>query len=117
MNAFGFFVLFCAIGLPVGWFISEFKSKRPVRIGLGIVSILLSFAVAWLVGTLQRLNYNAWYGAAAKDLVDAVVAKIELGDTDKVLAALKEFQSAYSPTYENRASFDKLAEDAAKRMK
>jgi hypothetical protein len=117
MNALGVFVLTCVVGFPIAWGISEFKAGRTTRMTLGVVSILLSFSVAWLVGSLQRMNYNTWYGTAAESLVSEVVLRLESGEKDKVLSALKEFQSSYAPTYENRAHFDKLAERAVSQMK
>jgi len=117
MNALGVLVLACVVGFPIAWGISEFKAERKTRMALGVISILLCLAVAWLVGSLERLNYNTWYGTAAEGLVNEVVLRLESGERDKVLGALKEFQSSYSPTYENRAHFDKLAEAAVSRMR
>ena len=83
------FVLVLAIVLPVLWLVSEFSSSRPLRISLGILALLMSFGVAFVAGTLQRLNYNAWYGAASQRLIDSSVAEIESGNTERLLRELK----------------------------
>jgi hypothetical protein len=117
LNALGYFVLLCTLAVPIAWLISEFKAERRTRLVLGVVALSMAFVVAWLAGTFQRLNYNAWSGAASKDLVDAIVLKLETGDTNKVLEALKGLQSNYQPTYENRAHYDKLVEETVAKMK
>jgi uncharacterized membrane protein len=49
-------VLALVIGVPVGWFISEFQSPRWVRLLLGCLSISLCFGVAFLAGCLTELG-------------------------------------------------------------
>ena len=116
MNALGYFVLVLVIACPIAWLVSEFKGSRNVRVGLGILSLLLSFAVAWLVGSLNRLSYNAWYGSASKELVDAVLLEVEAGRTTNAVVALKKLQGEFGPTYENRAHYDTLVKAAVAEM-
>ena len=58
-------VLVLTIILPLLWLASEFSSSRPLRISLGIRALLMSFDVAFVVGSLQQRNDNAWYGTQA----------------------------------------------------
>jgi hypothetical protein len=116
MNAYGCFVLILVFAAPIAWFVSEFQARRWPRVILGATGILLCFGVAFLVGSLDRLNSNAWFGGATKNLIDATVVEMEAGHQDRVLRSLKELQRKYSPTYENRARYDKLVEDAIKQM-
>ena len=111
------FILLAVIGLPVAWLIAEFKLKRPVRITLGVLAILCSFGVAAIIGMLSELNYNAWYGSATKDLIDTTVNQIEDGQLDRVMTILRSLNRQYHPTYENRANYRELVEDATARMK
>lgn len=73
--------------------------------------------VAYLVGHLSRWNYNAWYGGASKDLVETTVTQIEDGNIDRVMSVLRRLNLDYQPTYENRAHYDELVNDAVSQMK
>lgn len=115
MNALGV-VLFFVVAIPIAWFASEFQERRWLRLSLGLAAIALSFGVAYVVGSLERLNSNAWFGSASKSLVDTTVTQLEAGKVDRVLQAFKAFQETYAPTYENRARFDKLVEEAVAKM-
>jgi hypothetical protein len=117
MSAFGIVIVTLAIGIPLGWFVSEFQDRRWLRLVLGAFAIFLSFGVAVFVGSLERLNSNAWFGFASKDLVDATIVELEAGNRDRVLRSLKVFQGKYSPTYENRARYDVLIEETVKQMR
>jgi hypothetical protein len=116
MTPLAYVVLLLVVGLPIAWFASEFKAKRALRIGLGVAALLTSFGVAFIVGALNRLNYNAWYGGATANLLDATIAGIESGDTGGVLEELKRLRSEYRPTYENRAGYDVLVRAAVDRI-
>lgn len=74
-------------------------------------------AVAYLVGHLSQINYNAWYGGASKDLVDTTISEIEDGNIDRVMSVLRRLNLDYQPTYENRAHYDELVKDAVAEMK
>ena len=111
-------IFILVLALPIAWFVSEFKSqKRSIRCSLGILSILCCFGVAWLAAQLVRLNYNAWYGFASKELIDTTISQIEAGRTDVVLHELKELQETFRPTYEYRAHYDELVKEAVQNMK
>ena len=75
------------------------------------------FGVAWLAAQLVRLNYNAWYGFASKELADTTISQIEAARTDVVLHELKELQETFRPTYEYRAHYDELVKEAVQNMK
>ncbi len=62
-------VLALAFVLPLAWLASDFQSRKELRIALGVAAIAIAFGVAWIVGSLNRLNSNIWYGAATKDLI------------------------------------------------
>lgn len=118
MNVGLFLVFVIIVGLPIGWFISEFRSSRPLRITLGILAILCSFGVAALVGMLSELNYNAWYGAATEDLINTIVEEIEDGQLDRVMTVLRSINRQYQPTYEEGPdNYLSLAADATSRMR
>lgn len=117
MGGFWSLIAMLVMSVPIAWFASEFQGRRWVRLVLGSSAILLSFGLAALVGSLERLNSNAWYGHAAKNLVDATIAELETGNRDGVLRSLKTLQQKYTPTYENRANFDVLVEGAVTQMR
>ena len=110
-------ILLLVLGLPVAWFVSEFKSqKRSVRCLLGTLAILSCFGVAWLAAQLCRLNYNAWYGTASKQLVDTTISQIEAGNNALLLKELKQLQEDFKPTYEYRAHYDDLVKQSVERL-
>lgn len=76
----------------------------------------MNFFVAVGVGSLERLNANAWYGNASKNLIDTTIEEMERGDTDRLLKELKILQKQFQPTYENRARYDKLIEEFISRL-
>ena len=108
--------LVLAVALPILWLISEFGSSRPLRILLGVLALLMSFGVAFVVGSLKRLNYNAWYGTASKKLIDSTVIEIESGSIEQLLSELKRVQVQFHPTYENRAQYDELITEFVMRL-
>lgn len=110
------FILVLAVALPLLWLLSEFSSSRPLRISLGVLALVMSFGVAFVVAMLERLNDNAWYGAASKRLIDATVAQIESGNIKRLLPELKRLQAEFHPTYENRARYDRLIDEFVERL-
>lgn len=101
-------ILTLVIALPLAWLASEFQSRKEIRIALGIAAIAMAFGVAWIVGYLDRLNSNSWYGAATKDLIQNTIVELENGNDDRVLTELRTLRSKFHPTYETRADYDKL---------
>lgn len=110
-------VLLIVIALPIGWLASEFGKRRSLRIAMGIAAIASAMGVAYIVGHLSHLNYNAWYGAASKDLIETTVTQIEDGNIDRVMSVLRRLKLDYRPTYENRAHYDDLVNEAVTQMK
>ena len=104
------------IVVPIGWLISEFQTRVWLRITLGIVALGMSYFVAFVVGSLTQLNYNAWYGSASGDLIDTVTANVEAGNVEVLLRELRRLKNEYHPTYENRANYDKLVNEFVDRM-
>jgi hypothetical protein len=60
-------VLFLVVALPIAWLVSEFIAKTAVRIGLGVATMAMAFGVAWIVGSLDRLQSNVYFGSATKE--------------------------------------------------
>jgi hypothetical protein len=110
-------ILVLVFVLPVAWFASEFQSRKWLRISLGATSIALSYFVAWLVGSLSHLQYNADYGNASSLLIDTVMTNIEAGKKDELMQELRQLKVDYQPTYENRANYDELVKRFAERLK
>ena len=104
------------IVVPIGWLISESQSRVWLRITLGIAAIGMSYFVAFVIGSLLRLNYNANYGSASADLVETVIANVESGNEDGLLRELKRLKEEFHPTYENEANYDKLVKSFISRM-
>lgn len=109
-------MLALTVACPVAWFVSEFQSRIWLRVLLGCCAIAVSFGVASLVGMLQQLNYNAWYGYASKELVETTTQQLEAGNSSEVLKNLRWLSSKYEPTYENRARYDELVGEYTRRF-
>ena len=111
---FATFVL--TIGLPIAWLVSEFQSRRWLRIALGSGVLAMCFGVAFIAGSLDRFNSNAWYGHASLTLVETTVKQLETGKSTDVIQILKWLQSKFQPTYENRAGYDQLVNEYVERF-
>lgn len=98
------FILFLTIALPIAWIVSEFQPRRWLRVTLGCLAISMCFGVAYVVGTLERINYNVWFGNVTKDFVDTTIEKLDAGHSAEVLTEMKRLQSQYAPSYENRGN-------------
>lgn len=105
------------IGLPIAWLVSEFRGGRVLRIALGLLAIGV-VATCWALSTIvSRFNYNAWYGGATGDLISTSLHEIEDGNLDRVLRVWRGLDQQYHPTYENRARYKQLVEEATRRMR
>ncbi len=109
-------ILILVIALPIAWLASEFGANRPLRIALGIGALTCSLGVAYIVGRLSELNYNAWFGGASKDLIHTIVVQTEDGRAERVLKVLRRLDADYHPTYENRADYVELINEAVAEM-
>ncbi len=101
-------ILLLVIALPIAWLASEFQPRRWMRVVFGVAAIAMSFGVAWIVGSLDRLDSNMWFGAATKDLIQNTIVELENGNDERVLTELRVLRSKFHPTYESRADYDKL---------
>lgn len=118
MSPLGFFLLAIIGAWPIAWLISEFRGGRTLRISLGILAIGTSTLCTWVLSTVvTRFNYNAWYGGATSDLISTSLQQIEDGHLDRVLKVWRGFDQRYQPTYENRARYRELVEEATLRMR
>lgn len=110
-------VLVLIIAMPVAWFLSEFQSRKWLRLLLGCLAITVSYGVAYLVGSLQIFSDNAWFSTATARLLETTISEIEGGKSDKVVLELKHLRDQYHPTYENKGRYDVLVDEAVNRMK
>jgi hypothetical protein len=104
------------VAVPFAWLVSEFQPRSWLRVVLGVAAIVMSYFVAFVVGSLTRLNYNAHYGSASAELIQTVIVDLEGGNEDNLLRELKSLNTQYQPTYENRANYDELVNDFVSRM-
>lgn len=103
-------ILLLVVAFPFAWLVSEFYENRRVRIGLGVCSLAMSFGVAWLVGSLDRLGSNIYFSEATKDLIQNTIVELENERTDIVLRELKVLRTDFRPTYETRDEYDVLVD-------
>lgn len=117
MSPLGIFLIAITVALPIAWLAAEFQGSRTLRITLGILAIGITTTCVWaLTSAVSRFNYNAWYGGATGDLISTSLKQIEDGHLDRVLKVWRGLDQLYHPTYENRAQYRELVEDAIRRM-
>lgn len=117
MSPLGFLLIAVVLALPTAWLVAEFRGSRQLRVVLGIVTLGGMALCVWgLSSVLNRFNYNAWYGGATSDLIKASIHQIEEGHLDRVLKVWRGLDQQYQPTYENRAHYNELVEQATRRM-
>ena len=99
------FLLVVTIGLPIAWLVAEFKVRSSVRRTIGVVTILWSFGVAALAGSLQNFNANVYFIQASKDLLTTSVEQLKAGKTENVIREWSAANNQFEVTYENRARY------------
>ncbi len=118
MSPLGFLLITIIIAVPIAWLVSEFRGGRALRITMGILAIGVMATCLWALSSmLTRFNYNAWYGSATGDFISTSLRQIEDGHLDRVLKVWRGLDQQYRPTYENRAHYNELVEEATTRMR
>jgi len=110
-------LLIITAALPIAWLIADFKASPIVRRVLGVITILWSFGVAALAGSLQMFDANVYFTTASKDLLSASIEQIKAGKIDSVLRAWEKADDKFHPTYENHAQYQQIVNDAVAEMK
>jgi hypothetical protein len=103
-------IIFLIVALPIAWLISEFYDNRGARIALGICAIAMSFGVAWIIGSLDRINSNIYFSEATKDLIQNTIIELENDKSELVLTQLRALRDDFRPTYETRDDYDVLVD-------
>ena len=104
--------------VPIAWLTSEFHElKRPLRISLGLISMIAMCCVAYGVGSLgSEFSTNAYFAHSNTQLIDATIRNLEANRQPQVLAAHKTLREQYHPNYENRSHYDTLVDEAVRQM-
>ena len=103
-------ILGLVIAFPIVWLISEFYDNRGARIAFGLCAIAMSFGVAWIVGSLDRLQSNIYFSEATKNLIQNTIIELENEKSDVVLIELRKLRDDFRPTYETRDDYDVLVD-------
>jgi len=98
------------IAFPIAWLIPEFYDHRGARIRHGVCAIALSFGVAWIVGSLDRLQSNIYFSEATRDLIQNTIIELENDRSEIVLSELRTLGDDFRPTYETRDDYDALVD-------
>jgi hypothetical protein len=110
-------IVLLTILFPIAWFVSEFQSRQWLRVMLGCCAIAMSFGVAWLAGSLETLNYNAWYSTATQQLVKKTLQELEAGHESSVIDNLQWINQRYQPNYETGlVDYERLVETYIERF-
>ncbi len=118
MTLLEFLIIVIIFGLPIGWIASEFQNRRVLRVFLGLLTIAAISVCVWIHSMISfTFNYNAWYGGATGRLIDTSLQQIEDGHLERTLKIWRGLNRQYHPTYENRARYDELTEEATARLR
>ncbi len=111
-------ILALLIAVPIAWLVTEFKCEKGVRICLGLLSIGIISGVMLVANNLGKtFNYNSLYGFATRNLIRTSIHEIEDGNLEQVLNVWRGLDQQYHPTYENRANYSELVEQAVRQMR
>ncbi len=86
-----------SVALPGAWLASEFQPRRAIRIGLGVLSMGVMLLIAIVLGTFERLKYNAWYGSVSQQLIETTIIEIEAGRAESLLPPLRKLRDEFIP--------------------
>ena len=104
-------IFFLALGLPVGWLVSEFQPRRWLRILLGLAALSMSLFMSYVFSGLDQMGHNSRYGASSAKLVEVTIASLQSGHSEDLLPALQRLHKIYEPTYEeNWTDYNELVE-------
>jgi len=103
-------ILLLVVAIPIAWLLSEFHGDRGSRIALGVCAIAMSYGVAWIVGSLDRMRSNVYFSEATKDLIQNTIIELENDRADDVVAQLRVLRDEFRPTYETRDDYDVLVD-------
>lgn len=112
-----FLLIAITIALPIAWLMADIKGKPWLRRALGLTALLWSFGIAALIGSLQVFNANSYFTSASKDLLETSVKQLRAGKTETVLREWSRANDAFYTTYENRASYRQVVDQAIEGMK
>ena len=110
-------ILIITVTLTIAWLVAEFRAGATIRRTLGVVTILWSFSIAYLTGILRDFNSTVYFTKASKELLETSIGQLRAGKTDAVLRELARANDEFSPTYENRARYREIVEQAIEGMK
>jgi len=110
-------IVACSIGM---WQATAGQGMRWKRVSIRVTVILACVAVAYAVdgvpALLQQLEDNMFFSDASSRLIKTTIDELQAGNTDHVIRVLRSLDLQYWPTYENRANYDVLVNDAVDRM-
>jgi len=119
MSPLGLLFVGIILSVPIGWLISEFRAKDPLRILLGVFAIAATtFFVSSLACFFTHMSYNQEFGYSTKDLIETSLKQIEDGHQDRVVKVWRGLNDQYDPTYEtHHPAYSDLVTEAAARMR
>ena len=103
--------------LMATWLVSEFRAQRSIRMLLGLLVMVPCLLWATLAGFTSELEMNMWFGGATRDLIHESVEQLEQGNVDHVTTVFRGLSEQYEPTYEYRANYDVLVNEAVARLR
>jgi hypothetical protein len=94
-------MFFLCAALPIAWLVSEFQSRRWIRIVFGIaaLSIVGLIAYGW-TALLTTFTSNLEFSETTKTLLVAIDEGLASNDSERVQTDIRQFAKNYQPSYE-----------------
>jgi hypothetical protein len=86
--------------IPIAWIYAEFKSSRGVRVGLGLLSLVVAGFVVYSISGVLQFYESGWHRTSIRDAAEL----LRKGDTNAVLRAFDTYNSIVATGSTFRAS-------------
>lgn len=104
------------VGTILGWFVSEFQTRRWIRLLLGTCAVTAGLYAGILYGQFKVLQAKVHFGEATYRLLQVTLDEIGNGNTDRAAAELTLLRRDLVDTYLRKNECTELIEATVARM-
>ena len=104
------------VGLVFGWVVSEFQTRRWIRLLLGACAVTAGLYAGNLYGQFRVLQAKVHFGEATYRLLQVTLDEIESGNTDRAVVELTRLRRDLADTYARKYECTDLLEATVVRM-
>ena len=104
------------VGTILGWVVSEFQTRRWIRLLLGACAVTAGLYAGILYGHFKVLQAKVYFGEATYRLLQVTLDEVESGHTDRAAAELTLLRRDLVDTYVRTFECTELIEATVVRM-